>query len=106
MNHVRDLSGVTVRRNEFETGFIRATLFAAIACSLGACANEPLNGGQPNFAPMMNLTSPAAAAEVAPVPGHIDDLSKKSLAAKVLASRALESVTGLKTDPARLSEHD
>ena len=94
--------------NHVRSNTLSVIVLAGIACSLGACANEPLNGGQPRFAPRMNLTTPAAAAEAPPVQSTTpsNDLSKKSLAAKVLASRALESVTGLKTDPARLSEHD
>ena len=102
MNHVRDASGGSV----CHSNMIRAVIVAGLACSAGACANEPLNGGQPSFVPRMNLTTPAAAAEAPPAATPSDDLSKKSFAAKVLASRALESVTGLKTDPARLSEHD
>ena len=87
---------------------IRGTILAAVALGTASCANEPLNSGTPRFAsPMMLLNSPAAAAEaLAPSGERSSDLSHKSLAAKVLASRALESVTGLKTDPARLSEHD
>jgi hypothetical protein len=37
---------------------------------------------------------------------QLDDLRRKSMAAKVLTARALEAVTGMKPDPARLSEHD
>jgi hypothetical protein len=58
--------------------------------------------------------SPAAAASIepqaeSPAPVGADPLvsiSRKSLASKVLTSRALEQVTGLSVDPARLSEHD
>ena len=91
---------------------VRITVLAAVGIATTACANEPLNGGTPRFgAPMMLLNSQAAAAEApnaasptAAMPPA--DPTHKSLAAKVLASRALETVTGLKTDPARLSEHD
>ena len=87
---------------------LRAAFVACAALSTAGCANEPV-GGPASFSPMMLLNAPANAAEASqpeaapPVP---DDLSRKSLAAKVLAARALESVTGLTTDPARLSEHD
>ena len=86
---------------------VRAAILSAVAVATCACANEPLAGS--TIAPMMMLGPPATvAAEVkmAAAPTADDDISKKSLAAKVLASRALEAVTGLKTDPARLSEHD
>ena len=88
---------------------LRTGVLAALALSVTGCANEPLNAGTPRFAsPMMMLSAQSAnAAEaVAPVTDPPANLSHKSLAAKVLASRALETVTGLKTDPARLSEHD
>ncbi len=88
----------------------RFALLALVALATTACANEPLAGGTPHFAePMRLLNSGALAAEapVAPSAGTSgDDMPHKSLAAKVLAGRALETVTGLKTDPARLSEHD
>lgn len=85
----------------------RAAMLAAVALGTTACANEPLNGGTPRFAaPMMLLNSQAVAAEAPMAAIPPADLSHKSLAAKVLASRALETVTGLQTDPARLSEHD
>jgi hypothetical protein len=86
---------------------IRATAVAGLALSVTACANEPVNGR--GLGPMMMLNAPANAAEAAPAAEPSDplhDLSKKSLAAKVLTSRALETVTGMAIDPARLSEHD
>ncbi len=87
---------------------LRSMLVAASAVSLGACANEPVVGASA-FAPIMMAGAKTAQATeiraVAPA-DPIHELSRKSLAAKVLASRALENVTGLKTDPARLSEHD
>lgn len=89
--------------------FIRSTLIACAALGLTACASEPVRGPA-GFSPMMMLSAqPAAAAEANPASEPADplhELSRKSLAAKVLASRALESVTGLPIDPARLSEHD
>lgn len=87
---------------------IRAALVCGVATSVTACANEPVNGSR-SFGPMMMLNAPAQAAEAAPVPEKPDplhELTKKSLAAKVLTSRALETVTGMAIDPARLSEHD
>ena len=95
---------VSVAANALRTGFL-----AAVALGTTACANEPLSQGTPRFAaPMMLLSSqPANAAEAPAQPAvPAQDLAHKSLAAKVLASRALETVTGLRTDPARLSEHD
>ena len=88
---------------------IRIALISGVALSVTACANEP-NRGPRAFGPMMMLKAPAAsAAEAPPIAEPVDpmhELSKKSLAAKVLTSRALETVTGLAIDPARLSEHD
>jgi len=87
-------------------------VLALVALATSACANQPLNGGTPQFTtPMhlMNTEGSAAEVPVVSVPAAevgLPDVSHKSLAAKVLASRALESVTGLTTDPARLSEHD
>ena len=86
---------------------LRLTLVTAAALGTTACANEPTTG---SFAPMMMVNAPARTADATPAvsvaQAPSDDLSRKSFAAKVLASRALESVTGLKADPARLSEHD
>ena len=88
---------------------IRVALISGVALSVTACANEP-NRGPRAFGPMMLLNAPAAnAAETATLAEPVDpmhELSRKSLAAKVLTSRALETVTGLAIDPARLSEHD
>lgn len=87
--------------------FIRAVLIAGVALSVTACANEPVGGR--SLGPMMMLNGPAAVAEASPAadkPDPFHELSKKSLAAKVLTSRALETVTGMAIDPARLSEHD
>jgi hypothetical protein len=92
---------------------VRAGLCAGLALAISGCANEPATH-RASFAPMMMLSSAAMAPEtfagqvtadtdaVAP----IRNVTHKSLAAKVLASRALETVTGLAIDPARLSEHD
>jgi hypothetical protein len=88
---------------------IRVALISGVALSVTACANEPIHGPRA-FGPMMMLNAPSAsAAELVPLAEPVDpmhELSKKSLAAKVLTSRALETVTGLAIDPARLSEHD
>jgi hypothetical protein len=89
-----------------------AAILVCLGASLGGCASEPVLKGA-SFAPAMMLSGPATLAPAAETnaldhtpadPMH--ELSRKSMAAKVLASRALESVTGLKADPARLSEHD
>jgi hypothetical protein len=88
---------------------LRASLALAAGFGTSACANEPIKGAALGSMMMLNGTAQAAPAPVmAPQPeaASNDDLSRKSFAAKVLASRALESVTGLKADPARLSEHD
>jgi hypothetical protein len=85
---------------------IRVALISGVALSVTACANEPIRGPH-GFAPMMMLNAPAAeAAQLTEPVDPMHELSKKSLAAKVLTSRALETVTGLAIDPARLSEHD
>lgn len=88
----------------------RSALLAVVALGTTACANEPLNGGTTRFAEPMRLLNSGAMAAEAPAAAFVattgDEIAHKSLAAKVLASRALETVTGLKTDPARLSEHD
>jgi len=92
---------------------VRVSLMSAVAVSTSACANLQLDGGTPRFASPMNLINTPANAADAPKVADVDaptgaaaDPAHKSMAAKVLASRALETVTGLKTDPARLSEHD
>ena len=90
------------------TALRRPSLIVCIAAGLTGCANEPV-GRTISFAPMMMLSAPATAAELPAVAEPADpfhELSHKSLAAKVLASRALEAVTGLPIDPARFSEHD
>ncbi len=86
--------------------------------ALGGCASETPLTSTASFVPAMMLRGPQTVDAPDPVTAHakasapanaadpLYDLSRKSLAAKVLASRALETVTGLKTDPARLSEHD
>jgi hypothetical protein len=90
---------------------LRSSLIAAAALTTSGCANETVGRG--GVGQMMMLSGPAtttlasASAEAGSGTAAIaDDISRKSFAAKVLASRALESVTGLKADPARLSEHD
>lgn len=89
----------------------RTLVTAACAIAVSGCANEPKLA--PSLNPMMMVGGPAAAATASTDDlGHgshtvpPDSLAHKSQAAKVLAARALEIVTGLKTDPARLSEHD
>lgn len=91
---------------------LRSTLVAAAAVATSGCANETVGRGGAGQMMMLsggpaNKNMASVAAETGSVTSTIaDDISRKSFAAKVLASRALESVTGLKTDPARLSEHD
>lgn len=82
-----------------------------LACILGVgiasagCASEPKLGA--GLSPMMLAGAPAATtARATGDPSQDDDLARKSMAAKVLAARALELVTGAKPDPARLSELD
>ena len=95
---------------------IRAALISGVALSVTACANEPMSGPR-SLGPIMMLNGPAT--EAAPLAEPADpkladpkladpmhELSRKSMAAKVLASRALSTVTGVAIDPARLSEHD
>lgn len=89
---------------------LRITLVAGVAVGLTACANEPTLP-RPGLPPLMLLgaqhsvaSEPAEATTSTLSP--VMDLARKSMAAKVLSARALEIVTGLKTDPARLSEHD
>ena len=85
-----------------------SSIVCVAAAGLAGCANEPV-GRNVSFASMMMLSAPATAAELPAVAEPADpfhELSHKSLAAKVLASRALETVTGLPIDPARFSEHD
>ena len=109
-HHTSDDAGESMVRSTGSTvSVVRAALFAGAVLATAGCANEPLRGPT-TFTPIMVLSAVSAnAAEAEPASADltpINDISKKSLAAKVLASRALESVTGLKTDPARLSEHD
>ena len=88
---------------------LRVSLVLGAAVATSACANEPINGAALGSMMMLNGPAqaiPAPAASSHPEATANDDLSRKSLAAKVLASRALESVTGMKADPSRLSEHD
>lgn len=89
------------------TAMLRVSVIAAMTLGAGACANDP-SGKTAGFAPVMMIgaATPVEAATLPKAADPIHELSRKSLAAKVLASRALETVTGLKTDPARLSEHD
>ena len=84
------------------------------ACGLAGCAVEPLAPRQQAMG-LMRLQAPAEpiAASSDATPGEVFEshpgdrhLAHKSMAAKVLASRALANVTGLPIDPARLSEHD
>lgn len=103
------IGGSSASSSSVRAVLTRSALLAVVALGTTACANEPLSGGVPQFSqPMRLLNSGALAAEAPAVgqPASADDVAHKSLAAKVLAARALETVTGLKTDPARLSEHD
>lgn len=113
---------------------LRVALLTGVAFGVSACANEP-SITHVGFAPMMMVAGPAAAHRIEPssasspsltgagqvavtateadpsrrtalLGASAYDISKKSMAAKVLAARALENVTGIKPDPARFSEHD
>ena len=88
---------------------VRIALIFGLSTGLTACANEP-SRGPATFAPMMMVQGPSVAvvetASSAEPSDPLHELTRKSLAAKVLASRALETVTGLPIDPARFSEHD
>lgn len=87
---------------------VRAVMLMGVAVGVTACASEPVTT-QGSFGPIMMLHGPSASASATVETAAADplqDLTKKSLAAKVLTSRALETVTGLQIDPARLSEHD
>ncbi len=90
---------------------IRTIIFAGCACSLAGCANETLSKSAA-ISPMMLGALPASAAAQpataipAQKPDAALDISRKSLASKVLTGRALEHVTGMTVDPARFSELD
>lgn len=90
------------------TELLRAALIAGVAFGLSACANE-VKLHPSALAPMMMggpaVAAPTVVAAVTETSGD-RDVTRKSMAAKVLTARALEIVTGLKPDPARLSEHD
>lgn len=92
---------------------IRAMILAGCACSLAGCANETLSKAG-SLSPMMLGASSASAAPqaTAAAPTSISEtsatpeISRKSLASKVLTGRALQAVTGMTVDPARFSELD
>lgn len=82
----------------------RSACILGVGIASAGCASEPkLGAGLP---PMMLVGAPAATTELAKGDPAQDDIVRKSMAAKVLAARALELVTGAKPDPARLSELD
>jgi hypothetical protein len=90
---------------------IRAVILAGCACSLAGCANETLTKSGQMSPMMLGATAAIAAPQTAatsPAPTASPNLeiSRKSLASKVLTGRALEQVTGMTVDPARFSELD
>jgi hypothetical protein len=74
------------------------TLIALASCGfLAGCANDMNPSSRLGAG---GLASPAAAAEMM-IP---DVMPKKTMSDRILAAMALERVTGLKPDPARLSD--
>ena len=79
----------------------RMMIAVGAAVLLSACANEKI---EPlSQAGHMNLVGAAYAAEAT---DETPAIPRKTLASKVLSAIALEAVTGLKADPARLGELD
>jgi len=98
---------------------LRLAVVASAALGVSACAGDVSLTPPKSLAPMMMVggpelgvgqPTPLSQTTLSPAATTADDqplqLARKSLAAKVLTARALETVTGLKPDPARLSEHD
>ena len=80
---------------------VAASVLATILC--GCAESEPAASAR--FVQANLLGAPRSATAEANATDLMPPL-KKTFAAKVLAANALESVTGLQTDPARLGEHD
>lgn len=116
--------GTTVVAVAGGKAMLRLAVVASAAVGVSACAGDVSLTPPKSLAPMMMVGGPelgigqpaslsqsslsqtslpqgATTADDQPL-----QLARKSLAAKVLTARALETVTGLKPDPARLSEHD
>ncbi|MEL6372734.1 MAG: hypothetical protein AAFR04_02055 [Pseudomonadota bacterium] len=77
--------------------FKRCAILALAAFALCGCANS---------ATRINAIMSANAAEAPPTTTGVTDeeLTRKTLASKMLAAIALERVTGAKPDPSRLAE--
>jgi hypothetical protein len=85
-----------VARSVCERGFLvllRAMVLAGLGLSCAACAGDSQSNA--GFA-----GSPVTSALAAPAPGQ---MPRKTMSDRVLAAMALERVTGLKPDPARLT---
>ena len=72
---------------------LRAAILVGIGLSCVACAGDAQTGA--GFA-----SSPVTSALAAPASGQ---MPRKTMSDKILAAMALERVTGLKPDPARLT---
>lgn len=75
---------------------IRIIAGLLIATALSGCSKDS--------SPLLASLNPATSAHAAEPTNQ--DLSRKTLASKMLTAIALERVTGLKPDPARLAELD
>ncbi len=83
--------------------FFRASLIVAAGLACSACANQQIGApGNLQTAGLQAISSASAAEANA----EAQLLAKKTMAGKVLTALALERVTGLKPDPARVSEID
>jgi hypothetical protein len=72
---------------------MRAITLIGVLSACAGCANEPKLGA--HLAPSVTSSAQAAAAP--------EQMPKKTMADRVLTAIALERVTGLKPDPARLA---
>ena len=81
---------------------LRATILAGIGLSCVACAGDAQTGAGFAGSPVASAlaASPATSALAAPAAGQ---MPRKTMSDRVLAAMALERVTGLKPDPARLT---
>lgn len=81
---------------------LRAIVIVAVGFSLSACAND-----RPDSAALATgaLALPVAPVKVAAEPlAAPNELPRKTMSDRVLTAIALERVTGLKPDPARLMQ--
>ena len=84
---------------------LRATILAGIGLSCVACGGDAQTGAGFAGSPVTSAfaASPASSALAAPTAGQ---MPRKTMSDRVLAAMALERVTGLKPDPARLTTSD